>query len=182
MARNGGIDLRGLETLRQNLKETEQSIDKFIESCAKNLASRLLAKVIKRTPVGIYDEPVSFVTKDGKEVNFTPKTGIKGGTLRSGWTSSTQREAEINSAFEGGLGVQKYVEELEVRKVGDTFQIEIINPVEYASYVESGHRTPNGKGWVRGKYMLKISEQEIQSAAPAILERRIKQKLSEAFQ
>lgn len=59
--------------------------------------------------------------------------------------------------------------------------IEITNPTEYASYVEFGHRTKNHKGWVRGKFMLTISEQEIQEAAPAILERKLAKKLGEWF-
>lgn len=51
--------------------------------------------------------------------------------------------------------------------------IEIINPVEYASYVEFGHRTANHTGWVPGRFMMTISEQEMQNIAPALLERKI---------
>ena len=36
----------------------------------------------------------------------------------------------------------------EVRKNGDSYEIEIINSVEYANYVEFGHRTRDHKGWV----------------------------------
>ena len=52
--------------------------------------------------------------------------------------------------------------------------IEIVNPVEYASYVEFGHRTANHEGWVRGRFMLTISEGEIQDIAPQVLEAKIK--------
>ena len=65
---------------------------------------------------------------------------------------------------------------------------EIVNPVEYASYVEYGHRQTPGryvpelgkrlkKGWVRGKLMLTISEREIQALAPKVLEARLKKVL-----
>ena len=47
----------------------------------------------------------------------------------------------------------------------------------YAGYVEYGHRTPNHKGWVKGVFMLTISEQELQEIAPKVLEARIKQYL-----
>jgi hypothetical protein len=141
------------QELLNNLEETQKNIDAFIESCAKELAARLLAKVIKRTPVGIY--PAS--------------TGKKGGTLRRGWTANT------------GNNAASYVSSLDVKKVGDAYEIEIVNPIEYASYVEFGHRTRGGKGWVEGKFMLTISEDEIQASSQTILENKIKKELGDAF-
>jgi hypothetical protein len=125
----------------------------FIESCAKELAARLLAKVIKRTPVGQYPSG----------------SGKVGGTLRRGWTGD---KSQAGSAFAGNLKVNHF---------GDTYVIGVENPVEYASYVEFGHRTRNHSGWVEGKFMLTISEQEIQSAAPKVLENKLKKKLGECF-
>lgn len=61
-----------------------------------------------------------------------------------------------------------------VHHFGDTYVIEIVNPVEYASYVEYGHRTANHKGWVKGQFMMTISEQELEKIAPKVLERKIK--------
>ena len=55
----------------------------------------------------------------------------------------------------------------------------VVNLTEYAMYVEFGHRTRNGRGWVPGRFMLKISADDIQSKAEGILERRIAQKLGE---
>lgn len=57
--------------------------------------------------------------------------------------------------------------------------IEIVNPIEYASYVEYGHRTANHEGWVKGQFMMTISEQELQSIAPQILEKKIKKYLGD---
>jgi hypothetical protein len=57
----------------------------------------------------------------------------------------------------------------------------IINSVEYASYVEFGHRTADHKGWVPGHFILTISEQEIQEIAPKVLEVKIKKYLEKAF-
>ena len=74
-----------------------------------------------------------------------------------------------------------YAESLEIKKSGNMYQVEIINPVHYASYVEYGHRTANHKGWVEGKFMLTISEQELDTQAPAILERKIGAFLGECF-
>ena len=48
-------------------------------------------------------------------------------------------------------------------------------------YVEFGHRTKNHKGWVEGKFMMTISEQEIQTIAPKVLENKLKKLLGECF-
>lgn len=157
----------------------------FMEACAKELAARLLAKVVKRTPVGQY--PAS--------------TGKVGGTLRRGWTATNDTQAMYNALFGGGSGatsstgsqravygsdavaenVTGFVNNLEVSREGDTYRISIINPVEYASYVEFGHRTRNHKKWVEGRFMLTISENEIRNAAPGILEKKINKWFREVF-
>jgi len=143
-------------------KLNEKQVNAFIESCAKELAARLLAKVIKRTPVGEY-----------------PKgSGKKGGTLRRGWTTQANGSGAEGSKSKGAT---QYVDTLKVNHFGDTYVIEIVNPINYASYVEFGHRTRDHKGWVNGKFMLTISEQEIETAAPLILERKLAKKLGEVF-
>lgn len=163
MARMGGMDLSQLKKLQENLnKINEQKINEFCEACAKELAARLLAKVIKRTPVGQY--PAS--------------SGKKGGTLRRGWTSQKGSGSEgLNTR-----GASQFVDTLRVNHFGDTYVIEIVNPVEYASYVEYGHRTPNHAGWVPGQFMMTISEQEIQTIAPRLLEKKIAKFLGGVFQ
>lgn len=148
MGRFGGFEIRGLKEFQDELNKL-QDPDIFVESCAKELAARLLAKVIKRTPVGQYSN----------------KSGKMGGTLRRGWTGKKKTSA------------QNYVESLTVHHFGNTYVIEIINPIEYASYVEYGHRTANHKGWVKGQFMMSISEQELETIAPKVLEAKIKKYL-----
>lgn len=152
MARMGKVDFSELQKFVDKVETVldEDQVQLFMEACAKELAARLLTKVIKRTPVGVYPDRV-------------------GGTLRRGWTAEKQQ------------GVMTYVNSLNVTHSGDSFTIEIVNPVEYASYVEFGHRTRNHKGWVEGKFMLTISSQEIQEAAPGVLEKKLERKLGEAF-
>lgn len=101
----------------------------------KELAARLLRKVIKRTPSDT-------------------------GNLRRNWAVS------------------------DVRKNGENYEIEVSNSTEYASYVEFGHRQTPGrfvpaigkrlkKSWVKGKFMLTISESELQKQAPTVIEKKI---------
>ncbi len=63
----------------------------------------------------------------------------------------------------------------DIRRYGDIFTIEIYNNVEYAPWVENGHRiVHNGQtiGYVNGKYMLRISLAELEHKAPSIYSRR----------
>lgn len=142
MAKWGKVDYEQFLKLQKRLEQLEKiDRDQFCRDVAKELAARLLAKVIKRTPVGQYP----------------PKSGLMGGTLRRGWTAE------------------------QITKIGNMYQIEIINPVHYASYVEYGHRTRDHKGWVEGRFMLTISEQELNEQAPAILEKKLEKILGGLF-
>lgn len=150
--RMDGNELKKLKEQIEKVADSSQ-VDQFLTSCAKELAARLLAKVIKRTPVGQYPEG----------------SGKTGGTLRRGWTNGGQSNAK------------SYADSLTVNKVGTDYVIEIINPVEYASYVEFGHRTRDHKGWVEGRFMLTISEDEIRKSAPKILEKKLETYLKGCF-
>lgn len=145
-----GCNYKEFEKLLDNLNLLEQTMDDFVASCAKELAARLLAKAIKRTPVD-------------------------SGVLRRGWTAQAEEGAK------GGNSVTEYVQALPITKSGGTYSIEIINPVKYASYVEYGHRTKGGRGFVNGKLMLTISENEIRNSSQKILERKIQKELGKAF-
>ncbi|TKI66623.1 HK97 gp10 family phage protein [Lysinibacillus mangiferihumi] len=136
MGRGGRVDLRQLKAFERKLaKLATADYEKFCEDCAKELAARLLGKVIRRTPVAKVD----------------------GGTLRRGWT----------------IG--------QVKKSGSVYEIEVINPVEYAQYVEFGHRTSNHQGWVPGRFMMTISADQVEQQAPTILQKKLYTMLKEAF-
>jgi len=127
------IDVSELRRFGDRIQNVD--IDLFCRKVAKEVASRLLRKVVKKTPVGVYKDKV-------------------GGNLRRGWS----------------------VDET-VTKEGTVYKISVFNPVEYASYVEYGHRTANHRGWVEGQFFLTISEREIQSLAPNLVKRRIEEEL-----
>ena len=81
MGRMGKFTASDLTRLQNQLNKIQAgNAEAFVESCAKELAVRLLKKVIKRTPVGDYSK----------------SSGKKGGTLRRGWTIGEIRK-------EGGI-------------------------------------------------------------------------------
>ncbi len=189
MANMGGFSVAGMKKLQKQLNKIQQgNVEAFIDACAKELAARLLAKVIKRTPVGDYSKEIEVVAKrnskhHNKGDTYTKKvnpSGKMGGTLRRGWTSKTHEEAASGSGK--GENAKAYADSLTIHHYGNPLVIEIVNPVEYASYVEYGHRTANHKWWVQGRFMLTISEQEIQNIAPKVLESKIKKFLGECLQ
>ena len=146
MPQMGSADINRLRALQAKMnKLVEQDYDKFCEDMAIELAARMLAKVVKRTPVGQY--PAG--------------SGKTGGTLRRGWNVNKNN--------------------LSATKTGNAYEITLINPVEYASYVEFGHRTRGGAGFVTGQFFTTISEKEIEREAPAIIERKLKALLGEVF-
>lgn len=176
---NNGFNFRDIKKFKKQLEKLEENKDAFIESCTKEIAARLLAKVKKLTPV--YEKPkIKEATVEVKGVSGESKSfldadtaryqqywaGYVGGTLRRGWV----------------IG--------DIIKENGVYRIDVTNSVEYARYVEYGHRQKKGryvpalgkalsKSWVIGKFMLTISEQEIESITPKLLESKIKAFLKE---
>lgn len=177
MGKGGSFDFKDVKKLQKQMECLEADRNAFNQECVRELAERLLRKVKQRTPVGRKPKYLTKAPKvvkvkgnSGKLKSFLSKesiilkkywSGYQGGTLRRDWTTG------------------------QIRKMGDNYQIEVINPVKYASYVEYGHcQTPGRyipalgkrakKAWVPGKFMLTISEKELQSQVPGILERKLR--------
>jgi hypothetical protein len=161
----GKADYKQIKRLQEKLLKLEQAdLDKFCESASKELAARLLSLVIPRTPVGQYPKDM----------------GKKGGTLRRGWTGGKS------------AGAATYAQSLPIEKTAGTYTICVINPTEYAEYVEFGHRQEPGrfvpaigkrlkKGWADGKYFLTMSEADLEQIAPSVLEKKLDALLREVF-
>lgn len=73
-------------------------------------------------------------------------TPVDTGNLRRGWVSEGSRY---------GAGV---------------WQVKLANHVEYAYFVENGHRTRGGNGWVPGQFFMKRSTETIQRQLPELID------------
>jgi hypothetical protein len=153
-------------------------IDKFIQDFLLEMAFRAERKIKKRTPVGVYGtkevsfiskpkvKQVKFRTKSGKEVNFTANIKSKNVqfTARSNKTGGhLRRNWQVGS----------------VTKQGDAYMVEVYNNVEYASFIEFGHRTRNHRRWVEGRFMATISMQEMERELPKFLGKRQEELLNQ---
>lgn len=179
----GKFDFKELKEYQEKLEKIaleSEEIIQFCKDCSKEIAARLLSLVIPRTPVG---QSLTYIDAEGKK-----KTMKTGGTLRRGWTAKSEEEAERGSQ----TNVNSFVNSLSINKSGNIYTIEVVNPVHYASYVENGHRQEVGryvpaigkrlvKSWVDGKFMLKISETELDGKLKSILEKKIQNFLEECL-
>lgn len=66
----------------------------------------------------------------------------------------------------------------DVKKDGDSYQVTLYNNSDYADYVEFGHRTIDHKNWVPGKFMLTISERQIEAVIESIVDRHLEEAFS----
>lgn len=198
MAKWGKCDFKQLRQLQKNMQKMAEKGEtaKFCEECARELAARLLRMVIKETPTGDYSIEVEYTAKRNSKHHkkgdiYTKRinpSGKMGGTLKRGWTAQTEKDAENGNSKDA----KEWADSLNISKEGDTYKVEIVNPVHYASYVEYGHRQEPGryvaaigkklkKSWVNGKFMLTKSEKNLEQIAPKIIEEKIAKFLEGCF-
>jgi len=99
------------------------------------------------------------------------RTPVDKGTLRRGWDASIGAKA-VNT--------------------GGGYTVTITNSVEYASYVEFGHRQTPGryvpaigkslkKSWVSGQFFLTKAELELEKELPKIIEKKLEAWIKEVL-
>lgn len=183
MAVRGNCDFDDLKNFEKQLRKIADSneLNKFFEDCAKELAQRLKEKVVQRTPVGKAAYVNEAVTdENGNKVRY--KRGRNKGKIKTKRINVHPTSGNLRKGWAIG----------DIIKAGDSYQVLISNPEDYASYVEYGHRQTPGrfvpaigkrlkKNWAEGRFMLTISEQELKETTPKILEKKIKEYLQRCF-
>ena len=102
---------------------------------------------------------------------MTKEYSHTGGTLRRGWDASIGAKA-VNT--------------------GGGYTVTITNSVEYASYVEFGHRQTPGryvpaigkslkKSWVSGQFFLTKAELELEKELPKLIEKKLEAWIKEVL-
>ncbi len=189
------VDFSEIRKAADTLSQANTAL--LLENITNELGARLLAKAIKRTPVykPTFGEEVKYKTgkrkgqvklnkdgtpvKDGiKKVSYkkngetvTKEYSHTGGTLRRGWDASIGARA-VNT--------------------GGGYTVTITNSVEYASYVEFGHRQTPGryvpaigkslkKSWVTGQFFLTKAELELEKELPKIIEKKLEAWIKEVL-
>lgn len=119
-----------------------------------------LIKDMKATEKDFSNFLRDFLLRMANEVlrETKPKTPVDTGALKNAWTLGS------------------------ITGSGRDIAVEIINPMEYATDIEYGHRLVKGKGadkvevgWYNGVFMLKTSIENVQKKMPAAYEIAFKQ-------
>jgi len=141
-------DFSELEKFFKNWTDAYNDFDEFLRKFLLEMALRAIAKI-------------------------KPKTPVDTGALRNTWGVGDQalqvgrQTGEALSAFEQVATIES------VEVVGDNFVISIWNLMDYASFVEYGHRLVNG-AWQDGRFMMTLSIDEVQRQMPARWDKALK--------
>ena len=160
------FDISGFEKLQKDLQKLEREAPRTVEKCTNDLVARLYAMTKKRTPVGNYSD--TYELEDDGENKFLVMSDKQGGALRRGWI--------IRGPY----------------YFGNNYVCELINPIEYAPYVEYGHRQTPGRyvpaidrkltaSWVKGFFMLTKSLQDLEKIAPNVIQKNVDAMMKEVF-
>lgn len=159
MRGRGRVDYRELERLQGRIGRAVDNrvIESWIEECLQDMAKKLVRKIKQRTPVN---------------------TGL----LRNSWKISS------------------------IKKIGNSYEIEVFTEVEYAKYVEEGFRAHFVPGYwsgsqfvydknaktgmqvgkpgtyVKGRFMVLLSEFDLEREKTAFIRRKQQQLLKKLIQ
>lgn len=91
--------------------------------------------------------------------------------LQASIKEKTPKSKNLKKTGSEGLGghLQESWVVGDIIKRGNEYYIEVSNNVEYAEYVEYGHRTRGGKGFVKGAHMMELSLKELNERLPDFL-------------
>lgn len=157
MSRDFKFDYEEFEKYVRNFEKMTKDFEKFLKTFLLEQAQRCVNEAKKNTPVDT-------------------------GALRASWGIGSQTLVLKSSLDEfGKQNVSIDTENstiADISVVGDNFEVTIWNGMEYASYVEYGHRTTGG-GYVQGVFMLTISIDKVSRAIPSRFQRAFKQFLNE---
>lgn len=162
------FDISGFEKLQKDLQKLEREAPKTCQKISDELAARLLRLVKHETHPGKKPKFDDSLTKEQRKKAEEIWDGYVGGELRRKWT------------------VQKGI------NTGGTYVNFVINPVEYAPYVEYGHYQQRGryvpalgkslsKSWVKGRFMLTKSLIELEKLAPNVIQKNVDAMMKEVF-
>lgn len=163
------IDFSELENYIHNMQSLKKDFNAFLEHFLIDMAERVIAQTKRKTPVDTGALRASWsIATDKQTVRTSRRKHKNENSSNYGKTSKVQiYEQEGNIQFEGE---------------GKNLTLYIVNPQEYASEVEYGHRILSGTGpdkvevgWKDGYFMLTTSIDYVQRQMPARFKREFQE-------
>lgn len=148
------FDYKEFIELRNKFIKMDKEFDMFLRNFLLEMGLRALADTKRNTPVDTGLLKNSWQIGDS---NYTIQTRVnKSNKLK---VSLDKRNVAFKDVTVKG-----------VTRKGDTLEVILYNPAEYASFREYGHMTRNRDGWVEGQFMCTIAINRIESQIPARFE------------
>ena len=148
------FEFKQFERYVKNFEKASKELETFLKTFLLQQAQRCIASVKRKTPVDT-------------------------GALRASWGIGKQKIVLKSIGKTGKVTLDaKNSTVADINVVGDMLEVTIFNNMDYASYVEFGHRA-GADTWVKGYFMLTISISEVQRAIPARFEKAFEQFLKE---
>ena len=138
------LNMKELVDYSKKLADSVDGFDDFLKGFLIEMANRIIAKTKPRTP------------KDT-------------GALRSSWGIETEKTEVVKGTNSQGGKMLKTIRTGDIKYNGKEISLVLSNPMEYASFIEYGHRIVRGGvevGWYEGRFMLKISIDEVKAQMP----------------
>ncbi|WP_022795770.1 HK97 gp10 family phage protein [Bavariicoccus seileri] len=154
MSKSATFDFSEFEAFAKNFHKQayEANAKEFLIGALELIGDNTLRVVKSKTPEGHYGTTIFRAVgerNNKKLIVFEGDSqGKTGGNLRRSW------------------------EVTEVKYSGKTFFIQVINPEDYASFVEDGHRGLGKKTkWVEGEHMLELTLEKIENQIPRLVKK-----------
>ncbi len=193
MAKFGDFNIKDFKKMQEAIEKMNdpKNKEKFMRECVQEIAMEALRRVIKKTPVAKTISIIKTINSADGSRKQVVETIHTGGTLRRGWTAKSEKQA-MSGSGNTCIDIKQFVLQLKVEKINNSYVVWLVNPVEYASYVEYGHRQKVGRfvpaigkrlkaSWVEGQFMLKKSMDEVDKVIPKFLEAKMQDYLEQLF-
>lgn len=140
------LDMKELLEYSKKLTNASKEFEDFLKDFLIEMAYRIIAKVKRKD-----------------------RTPVDTGALRNAWGIETEKTEIVESKNNQGKKMLKTIRTGDIKYNGKEISLILSNPMEYATEIEYGHRiVRNGAevGWYEGRFMLKISIDEIRKQMP----------------
>lgn len=167
------FDFHEFVELRDKFVKMEKEFDNFISNFLLQEGLRVLAKTKENTPV------------DTGYLRNMWQLGDSNYTIQSRAAKRGKNKGKLMVTADRQNVSWKDVTVKGVVRKGDNLEITIYNPLDYASFVEYGHRQEPGRyvpvigkklknAWVEGHYMATIAIKDVEEKMPARFEQQFK--------
>lgn len=144
-----GLDFNDILKLQQQMQRMESEFDQFIRQFLLRQGLKVIEKAKSNTP-----------TDTGLLKNaWTMGDGIA--AAKGNWSASKKKISYTEDTANSKAATIN-----SIKRQGDYLILTIINPVEYASFVEYGHMTRDRKRWIEGQFMCTLAIDEVAKLIP----------------